>query len=306
MTGRVPTGRSGHAGKRAGRPRLAVWKFASCDGCQLTLLDCEDELLALAADVEIAYFLEASSAPGRGPYDLSLVEGSVTTPDDLQRIKHVRRVSKRLVTIGACATAGGIQALRDFADVQEFLSIVYARPDYIATLDRSTPISAHVPVDFELRGCPIDKRQLLEVISAFLAGRRPGVPSHSVCVECKAAGNVCVMVAHGTPCLGPVTQAGCGALCPAFDRGCYGCFGPMQSPNARSLNRRLQELGMSTPELVRVYRTFNATEEPFRQAAERAHEAGDERDAQDDPAQRPVTRGGRGRAAGPRPRRPRH
>ncbi|MGW3368188.1 NADH-quinone oxidoreductase subunit B family protein [Streptosporangium canum] len=261
------------AAAAAGRPRLAVWKFASCDGCQLTLLDCEDELLSVAAEVDIAYFLEASSAVGPGPYDLSLVEGSITTPDDLRRIQHVRRVSKRLVTIGACATAGGIQALRDFADVREFASIVYARPDYIAALERSAPISAHVPVDFELRGCPIDKRQLLEVISAFLAGRRPFVPAHSVCVECKARGNVCVMVAHGTPCLGPVTQAGCGALCPAFNRGCYGCFGPMESPNARALNAQLRELGMSTPELVRVYRTFNATEEPFRQAAEEAEEA---------------------------------
>ncbi|WP_214110174.1 oxidoreductase [Acrocarpospora catenulata] len=261
------------AGPASRRPKLAVWKFASCDGCQLTLLDCEDELPAVAGAVDIAHFTEASSADGPGPYDLSLVEGSITTPDDLRRIQHVRRVSKRLVTIGACATAGGIQALRDFADVREYASVVYARPEYVATLARSTPISAHVPVDFELRGCPIDKRQLLEVIAAFLAGRRPCVPAHSVCVECKARGNVCVLVAHGTPCLGPVTQAGCGALCPAFNRGCYGCFGPMESPNARALNARLRELGMSTPELVRIYRTFNATEEPFRQAAEQAEQS---------------------------------
>ncbi|WP_169982538.1 oxidoreductase [Microbispora sp. H10836] len=253
-------------------PRLAVWKFASCDGCQLTFLDCEDELLSVAARVEIAYFLEASSVPGPGPYDLSLVEGSITTPEDLERIRYVRRVSKRLVTIGACATAGGIQALRDFADVKEFAAVVYARPDYIATLDRSTPIAAHVPVDFELRGCPPDKHQLLEVISAFLAGRRPVVPAHSVCVECKARGNACVMVAHGTPCLGPVTQAGCGALCPTFNRGCYGCFGPMESPNHASLNHWMRGLGMSTPELVRIYRTYHATAEPFRRAAEDAQE----------------------------------
>ncbi|GIH95767.1 oxidoreductase [Planobispora siamensis] len=251
-------------------PRLAVWKFASCDGCQLTLLDCEDELLTVAGRVEVAHFLEASSIRGAGPYDLSLVEGSITTPDDLERIRHVRRVSRNLVTIGACATAGGIQALRDFADVREFASVVYARPGYVAALERSTPISAHVPVDFELRGCPIDRRQLLEVIGAFLAGRRPDVPAHSVCVECKLRGAACVVVAHGTPCLGPVTQAGCGALCPAFGRGCYGCFGPAESPNAAALNARLRELGMSTPELVRVYRTFNAASEPFRRAAEEA------------------------------------
>ncbi|MBO3752755.1 oxidoreductase [Streptosporangiaceae bacterium NEAU-GS5] len=216
-------------------PKLAVWKLASCDGCQLTLLDCEDELLSVAAKVEIAYFLEASSFKGRGPYDLSLIEGSVTTEEDLHRVQHIRRVSKHVVTIGACATAGGIQALRNFADVREFISVVYARPDYIATLEHSTPVSAHVAVDFELRGCPIDKRQLLEVLSAFLAGRRPVIPEESVCVECKERGNPCVMVAHGTPCLGPVTQAGCGALCPAFNRGCFGCFGPLRSANAATL-----------------------------------------------------------------------
>jgi coenzyme F420-reducing hydrogenase gamma subunit len=244
---------------RARKPKLAVWKFASCDGCQLSLLDCEDELLALAGEVEIAYFLEASRATVKGPYDLSLVEGSVTTPHDAERIRQVRRLSRHLVTIGACATAGGVQALKNFGDVNEFVSIVYASPDYISTLETSTPISAHVPVDFELHGCPIDKRQLLEVITAFLHGRRPNIPSTSVCMECKRRGTVCVMVAHGTPCLGPVTHAGCGALCPSYDRGCYGCFGPMETPNTVSLTRQLKVLGMREPAVERVFRTFNVT-----------------------------------------------
>jgi coenzyme F420-reducing hydrogenase gamma subunit len=239
------------------KPKLAVWKFASCDGCQLSLLDCEDELLALAGEIEIAYFLEASSATVAGPYDLSLVEGSITTAEDAERIRDVRRLSRRLVTIGACATAGGVQALRNFADVGDFLSIVYASPEYVSTLETSTPISAHVPVDFELHGCPIDKRQLLEVITAFLHGRRPAIASTSVCTECKRRGNVCVMVAHGTPCLGPVTHAGCGALCPSFDRGCYGCFGPMETPNTVSLTRQLRVLGMDNRDVDRVFRTFN-------------------------------------------------
>jgi coenzyme F420-reducing hydrogenase gamma subunit len=220
-----------------GKPKLAVWKFASCDGCQLSLLDCEDELLQLAGEVEIAYFLEARRATVKGPYDLSLVEGSVTTAHDAERILQVRSASRRLVTIGACATAGGIQALRNFADVNDFLSVVYASPEYVSTLETSTPISAHVPVDFELNGCPINKRQLLEVISAFLHGRRPNISSESVCMECKRRGTVCVMVAHGTPCLGPVTHAGCGAICPAYDRGCYGCFGPKETPNTVSLTK---------------------------------------------------------------------
>jgi coenzyme F420-reducing hydrogenase gamma subunit len=259
---------------RARKPKLAVWKFASCDGCQLSLLDCEDDLLKIADRVEIAHFLEASRAVVKGPYDLSLVEGSITTPGDAERIQVVRRVSKFLVTIGACATAGGIQALRNFQDVKEFTSIVYARPDYIRTLDTSTPIADHVPVDYELRGCPIDKRQLVEVIVAFLHGRKPNTPSHSVCVECKLRGNVCVMVAHGTPCLGPVTHAGCGAICPSYDRGCYGCFGPMETPNTSSLSRWWSRLGVGEQDLVRVYRGFNAYAEAFRKESE-AHDTQD-------------------------------
>ena len=242
------------------KPKLAVWKFASCDGCQLSLLDCEDELLALAGEVEIAQFLEASSATMNGPYDLSLVEGSVTNAHDAERIRQIRRDSKKLVTIGACATSGGIQALKNFADVDDFISAVYASPQFISTLATSTPISAHVPVDFELNGCPIDKRQLLEVITAFLHGRTPKIPATSVCLECKRRGTVCVTVAHGTPCLGPVTHAGCGALCPTYNRGCYGCFGPKETPNTVSLTRQLKVLGMGDGAVDRVYRTFNVTE----------------------------------------------
>jgi len=251
------------------KPRLAVWKFASCDGCQLSLLDCEDELLAVADAVEIAYFPEAVRSALKGRYDLSLVEGSITTPEDAERIREVRRRSRYLVTIGACATAGGIQALRNFADVAEYAAVVYARPDYIRTLATSTPIADHVPVDFELRGCPINKRQLVEVISAFLAGRRPAVPPHAVCIECKRKGNICVMVAHGTPCLGPVTHTGCAALCPSYNRGCYGCYGPKETPNPPSLSRWLAQLGMDARALQRLYRTFNANAEPFREESER-------------------------------------
>jgi sulfhydrogenase subunit delta len=249
------------------RPRLAVWKFASCDGCQLSLLDCEDELLAVADAVEIANFAEASSAVADGPYDLSLVEGSITTEHDAARIKTVREQSKHLVTIGACATAGGIQALRNFADVNEFVAAVYPSPQYIKTLATSTPIAAHVPVDFELHGCPINKLQLLEVISAFLAGRKPAISSDSVCIECKLRGTACVMV-QGTPCLGPVTHAGCGAICPSYRRGCYGCYGPMATPNTASLAREWLALGAAPRDIHRAFRTFNAAAEPFRTESE--------------------------------------
>ena len=253
------------------KPKLAVWKFASCDGCQLSLLDCEDELLAVAGAVDIAHFLEASRATVKGPYDVSLVEGSITTPHDAERIHQVRSASKTLVTIGACATAGGIQALRNFRDVREFLAAVYARPEYIDTLATSTAIADHVRVDFELRGCPINKRQLVAVLAAFLWGRKPNVPAHSVCIECKRRGTVCVMVASGTPCLGPATQAGCGAICPAYDRGCYGCFGPVETPNTASLSRAWTALGVSERDLVRAFRTFNAGAEAFLKES-KAHE----------------------------------
>ena len=252
----------------ARRPRLAVFKFASCDGCQLSLLDCEDELLAVAEAVEIANFAEASRDMAPGPYDVALVEGSITTAHDARRIREVRADSRVVITIGACATAGGIQALRNWADVEEFTRYVYATPSFISTLERSTPIDDHITVDFELRGCPVSKRQLLEVINAFLNGRRPVVPTYSVCVECKRAGTPCVLVSEGTPCLGPVTQAGCGALCPSYGRGCFGCFGPMESPNTRSLGDVWERLGAFPGDLVDAYRSFNAGAESFREAAD--------------------------------------
>jgi coenzyme F420-reducing hydrogenase gamma subunit len=251
------------------RPKLAVFKFASCDGCQLTLLDCEDELLAVAGLVEIANFLEASREVVKGPYDVSLVEGSITTSHDAARIQQVRKQSRVLVTIGACATAGGIQALRNFGDLQVLTAAVYPTPEYINALAASTPVSQHVRVDYELRGCPIGKHQLLELLGALLHGRRPNLPTGPVCFECKRRGSVCVTTAHGTPCLGPVTQAGCGALCPAHDRGCYGCFGPAESPNTASLGSYWQQqLGVSRPELVRAFRSYNAWSAAFRTASD--------------------------------------
>jgi coenzyme F420-reducing hydrogenase gamma subunit len=175
-------------------PKLAVHKFASCDGCQLSLLDCEDELLAIAGAVHIANFLEASREVIDGPYDLTLVEGSVSTAHDAERIQEIRAESKVLIAIGACATAGGIQALRNSRDVEEFTRYVYASPEFIDTLAETTPISDHVKVDLELRGCPISKEQLIETVVAFLNGRAPILPTYSVCMECKRRGNPCVMV----------------------------------------------------------------------------------------------------------------
>ena len=253
-------------------PKLAVYKFASCDGCQLSILDVEDLLLDIASVVHIANFPEASREVIEGPYDLTLVEGSITSAHDAERIHEIRRESKFLVTIGACATAGGIQALKNWKDTDLFARTVYAHPEYLDTLETSTPVKNHVEVNFELRGCPVDKMALVEVVAAFVQGRRPNIPEYSVCVECKRKGTPCVMVSQGTPCLGPVTQAGCGALCPSYNRGCYGCFGPMESPNTEMLAAAWQRLGVSHRGLVDAFRSFNAYAEPFRITSDH-HEA---------------------------------
>ncbi len=251
------------------RPRLAVFKFASCDGCQLQLLSCEDELLLIADQLDIVHFLEATSRIESGPYDIALVEGSITTPEDVQRIHRVREQSKYLITIGACATAGGIQALKNWGDRADFLRCVYAEPGYIQTLATSTAIGDHVRVDFELRGCPIDRHQLLEVIRSLIQGRRPKTPSHAVCLDCKLSGTVCVAVTSNVACLGPITQSGCGAICPRFDRGCYGCFGPSTQSNCRHLSDWYLEHGITSNQLVPLLRSFNANAPEFREAGDR-------------------------------------
>lgn len=252
--------------------KLAVFKFASCDGCQLTLLDCEDELLKVAEAIDIAFFLEARSRQLKGPYDVGLVEGSITTPDDVKRIQEIRKKCKCLITIGACATAGGIQALRNWANIDDFVHYVYAQPEYISTLETSTPISDHVAVDFELRGCPISRQQLLELLTDLIHGRQPRTPSHSVCIECKKRGTVCVAVAQGVACLGPITQAGCGemkanrgAICPACNRECFGCFGPQDQVNGMSLTSFYQQKGTPILNLVQLTRNFNGYSPEFRQ-----------------------------------------
>ena len=256
------------------RPRLGIFKFASCDGCQLSILNLEEDLLVLGQALDIAYFPEASSDMNVGPYDIALVEGSITTAKDAHRILSVRQQAKVLITIGACATAGGIQALRNWADVEAFKRAVYPSPEYIQSLSTSTPISEHVHVDFELWGCPIDKHQLLRVITDLVVGVQPSVPADSVCLECKRRGNVCVLVAKGMPCLGPVTRTGCGAICPSMGRDCYGCFGPTEGtrngpglpPNTASLAKHFHEgLQLIPVEVLRRFRGINGYVSPFRE-----------------------------------------
>jgi coenzyme F420-reducing hydrogenase gamma subunit len=250
------------------KPRIAVFKFASCDGCQLQLLNLADELLKLAGVADIAYFPEARSRAREGPYDIALVEGSITTPDDARRIIAVREQTRYLITIGACATAGGIQALRNWADIEQYRRVVYPNPEFISTLSTSTPISEHVKVDFEIWGCPVDRSELVKVIRSLLSRATPVLPAYSVCMECKRRGNVCVVVVRGEPCLGPVTRTGCGALCPAFARGCYGCFGPADDQNLESFTRLLAAQGVTGADAMRRLRSINGYVRPWREAVD--------------------------------------
>jgi coenzyme F420-reducing hydrogenase gamma subunit len=252
------------------RPRLGVVKLASCDGCQLTLLDLEDELLAIAERFDIVEFAEATSRRSRGPFDILLVEGSISTPEQADEIVRLRRQSTLLVTIGACATTGGIQALRNLADHDAFRRAVYPRPGLIESLATSTPVAEHVTVDAELHGCPISGAQLLELLTALLVGRRPQLPDEAVCLECKRRGITCVPVATGQTCLGPVTRTGCGALCPAFGRGCYGCFGPREAANTESLAGWFAGQGRTGGDVARLFAGFTVGAPPFRLMAERA------------------------------------
>lgn len=258
------------------KPSMAVYKFASCDGCQLAFLNLGTVLLELAELVDIVHFPEMGVVNPPATADITFVEGSISTPEHVEQIKAIREQSRYLITIGACATAGGIQALRNFSDVREWLPMIYAKPAYIKTLTTSTPIAKHVKVDLELWGCPVNSEQVLSAIKILLRKVAPRVRRDSVCIQCKRAGNVCVLVAKGEPCLGPVTQTGCGALCPSVGRDCYGCYGPDENPNTHSLARRFAGLGLMPAAIARRFLFINNQAPAFHQAGLKATEATDE------------------------------
>lgn len=265
------------AGSSLSRPRVAVHKFSSCDGCQLALLNMGPELLSLAEQVDFVHFAEAGmlDAPPKvdlAKVDLAFVEGSISAPEDLQRIQQIRENSGLLVAIGACATSGGIQALRNTADSSQWLAQIYPQPASIESLPLSTPISTHVKVDFELWGCPVNSTQVAGFINAFLLGVLPRDNADKVCTECKRRELPCVMVSKGIPCMGPVTRAGCGALCPGLGRDCYGCYGPAENANTDALAARFLALGLSAEEIVRRFRGINSFAPTFRAAASKLEE----------------------------------
>lgn len=256
--------------KQVPRPRVAIHKFSSCDGCQLAFLNLGPDLLKLAENVELVHFAEAGPLAPDAEVDLAFVEGSVSTPEDLERIQGIRSQSRTLVAIGACATAGGVQALRNGPHSVHWLASIYPSADRIESLPSSTPISAHVNVDLELPGCPVTSVQVLGVINALLLGVGPGVTNEKVCVECKRRGLACVMVSKGIPCMGPVTHGGCGALCPSLGRDCYGCFGPADLANTDALTRQLKALGLDDEAIARRFRSINNNAPAFAAAASKA------------------------------------
>jgi len=267
-----PAATSGGRAVERQRPRVGVVKFASCDGCQLTILDLEDHLLALTDRFDFTEFAEATSKRSSGPFDILFVEGSISTPEQAVEIVRLRAATRTLVTIGACATAGGIQALRTASEHEAFRAAVYPSPAFVDSLAVASPISSHVTVDFELRGCPIDGHQLIELLTAVATGRRPQLPDQAVCLECKRRGYECVVVTRGEPCLGPVTQTGCGAICPGMGRGCYGCFGPREGANVDSLASWYTD-GPSGPrapvDVGRLFAGFTGASPPFRGITDR-------------------------------------
>lgn len=257
------------------KPSIAVHKFSSCDGCQLAFLNAGSELLTLATLVDIRHFLEAGVADEYAHVDIAFVEGSVSTSEELTRIQRVRANSDYLVTLGACATAGGIQALRNLDQSNDaWKHAIYAQPAYIHTLDQAEPVSAHVKVDFELWGCPVNGAQVLAAVRQLLFGVAPLEQRDKLCMECKRQQAVCVMVTEGMPCMGPVTRTGCGALCPRFGRDCYACFGPAEGPNTAALGERLAGLGLPPSDIARRFLFINNQAPAFHEAGRRHYRAG--------------------------------
>lgn len=248
------------------KPRIAVHKFTSCDGCQLAFLNAGEALLILSELVDLVHFAEAGALDINAPVDIAFVEGSISTPNEEERIKAIRENSQYLITIGSCATTGGIQALRNSATPGEWMASVYASPEHIKSLDTSTAISHHVSVDWELWGCPVNGEQVLEAIRFLLSKATPRIKRDSECMECKRKGNVCVLVTQNKPCMGPVTQTGCGSLCPTLGRGCYACYGPKENPNTKSLGRWFESLGLTKEAIARQFLHINNQAPAFNQA----------------------------------------
>ncbi|HDN79277.1 MAG: NADH:ubiquinone oxidoreductase [Chloroflexi bacterium] len=242
------------------KPRVAIFEFGCCEGCQLQIVNLEEKLLDLLDLVDVVVWREARSEHAEGPYDISFVEGSITRDEEMERLRWIRENSKILVALGACAHIGGINCLKNFMDQDEVRRYVYGdKADWFPSIP-ARPLSAVVPVDYAVPGCPIDKEEFLEVVKALALGKTPPIPNYPVCVECKMAENVCVFN-KGMVCLGPVTRAGCNARCPSNGNKCIGCRGLIDDPNVNSHKEVLAEHGLTVEDILGQFRLFDGYSE---------------------------------------------
>ena len=231
-----------------GKPRAAFFDFAGCEGCQLRVVELEEILLDVIAQVDIVTFREAMTEQS-DEYDVAFVEGSITRPADLPRIQQIRDTAKVLVALGACATIGGINCGKNRFPMDEAMDLVYGKDARYFETFEARPVHAVVPVDYWIHGCPINPNEFVKVFHAILQGRPYNIPDFPVCVECRLNGNVCVLE-KGMACMGPVTRAGCEALCPSNGQICFGCRGLVSEPNRDSEGEVLQAHGLTPAEVV--------------------------------------------------------
>ena len=245
--------------------KVAVHKLTSCSGCQLAFINQGPKLLNLLELASFTHFIEAGLYDPEQDVDVALVEGSVSTDDDLARLKKAREHSRWLISMGACATSGGVQALRNFADKEVWKNNVYPHPEFIEELRDSTPVAEHVRVDFELWGCPVTQLQVTQLLQQLSVGVFPKDNAEKLCMDCKRQNQVCVLVTQNQPCLGPVVRTGCGALCPSFGKACYGCFGPSEQPNCHSLTNRFAGFGLLPEEISQRFAAIHSHLPPYKE-----------------------------------------
>ena len=237
------------------KPKVAFFDFTSCEGCQLQVLNCEDELLDILGAVEIVQFREAID-DRREDYDIAFIEGAFTRESDRPRLEQIRKNAKIVVALGACATTGGLNVLKNFRGIPESMKEVYGERASWYETSPAVPIEAAIKVDAKIHGCPINKVEFLEVVKSVLAGRTPQIPDYPVCVECKLKENVC-LYHKGQYCMGIVARAGCGAWCPSYGGRCYACRGLISDPNNNAAKEVLDEFGMTLGQVMGEFRLFN-------------------------------------------------
>jgi len=246
--------------------RLVYTRFTSCSGCQLTLLNCEPQLGSLAELSEVVAFDMASSRPDDGgPLDVVLAEGSISQPEELDRLLSLRRRARLLVAVGACALTGGVNVLAG-GDRSGLCEDIYGATAAAKTTFPPQPVARFVKVDLEIAGCPPERSEHLKALGALACGGLPQLPNYAVCMECRRRENLCLLIESRQPCLGPVTRAGCDALCPSFGVVCEGCRGLIEEANRTEEFRLLLELGLSEREVRSRMERFSGSDHENRQA----------------------------------------